>query len=199
MTAHGYYWVIGAISLVSLVIGLAIVAVRATHWFSKWQEGVNNNQDRFSENQGKFSEVMQQLGKDMQELRKEVRKDMKELRKDIKDIFKQLPPPKPLQPGSPLKLSDYGKELSETVKAKAWAERTAETLLENVKDKDAYQVQEYSFNYVKDEFKPTEEQLAEIRKAAYEHGATIDHIHEVMGLELRDQLLTHLNLMHEAP
>ena len=75
---------------------------------------------------------------------------MEEVRSDIKEILGRLPPV-PVAGGSPIQLTDLGRDISKTLQARAWAERTAAMLGERVKGKSPYEVQGICYDYVKKE------------------------------------------------
>ena len=113
---------------------------------------------------------------------------MEEVRKDIKEILGRLPPV-PVAGGGPIQLTDLGRDISETLQAREWAERAAAALGERVKGKPPYEVQDICYDYVKKEFHPTDEQEAKIRTCAYENALDRDKVPDVLAIELRDVLL----------
>ena len=110
----------------------------------------------------------------------------------ISDLFRRLPSPV-AEGKSPLQLNKLGQSVSDTLGAKQWAGEIAKGLKERVINKPPYDVQEFSFNYVRGEFKPTEEQESALRQCAYEHGIEKNIALDVLALELRDKLLELLN------
>ncbi len=108
-------------------------------------------------------------------------------------------PERPSESKSPVRLTEYGEGLSEAIGAKQWAEETASNLLTKMQGKEAYEIHELSFQYVREEFQPTVEQEALYKRSVYERGAPRVHVDEVLALELRDCLLTLLNLTDQAP
>lgn len=113
---------------------------------------------------------------------------MKEVRDDIKKILGRLHSAS-VSSGSPIQLTDLGKEISTKLGAHEWAEKAAVELGERVKGKQPYEVQEISFNYVKEEFSPTAELETKIGMCAYESGIDRDGVLDVLAIELRDILL----------
>ena len=111
-----------------------------------------------------------------------------EVRDDIKEILGRLPPV-PVAGGSPIQLTDLGRKISEKLQAREWAEKTAAMLGGRVKGKPPYEVQDICYDYVKNEFNPTEEQDAKIRMCAYENALDRDKVLDVLAVELRDVLL----------
>ena len=118
---------------------------------------------------------------------KNFRQFMEEIRNDIKQIFMRLPT-KPLSETSPLSLTDKGRKMLAEIDGKDWARELAAKHVNEVRDMDEYQVQEFCFNFVKD-LELTEEQGAKIRKCAYENASTKEETLDVLAVEVRDLLL----------
>lgn len=113
-----------------------------------------------------------------------------EIRDDIKKIFERLPPPT-ISQTSPLKLTDLGRDISGEVNASQWADTNSKRLMERLRGKKPFEIQEFCFKYVKGaEFKPTPETENAIRESAYNHGTTVDQVKDVFAIELRDALLS---------
>ncbi|WP_420462922.1 hypothetical protein [Candidatus Palauibacter sp.] len=112
---------------------------------------------------------------------------MQEVRLDIKTILGRLAP-NPLSRESPLRLNDLGKTISTEIEGAAWADRIAGTMEEWVESKDAYEIQEYCFEYAA-EFKYSDEERRTIRKSAYKNGLRVEQVHRVLAIELRNKLL----------
>lgn len=109
---------------------------------------------------------------------------MTEVRGDIKKILGLLPQ-SPVASSSPLQLTDLGKEISEEISAKKWAENESTTLLDDAKGKDQFGIQSMAFGYAK-EFEPSEELLARMRTCAFQHGLELEGVRRVLGVVLRD-------------
>ena len=112
---------------------------------------------------------------------------MEEVRKDIKNILKRLPVTTGAD--SPLSLTDIGERVSKQLKAIAWADRVSKKLEERCAGKEAYQIHEFCFEYVYNEFAPDDEQEREIKMCAYENGIDRRAVLDVLAVELRDKLL----------
>ena len=113
-----------------------------------------------------------------------------EIRKDIKELLGQLAGT--VARGSPLRLTDLGMTGSDGVEARRWAERIAKGLYPRVQGKQPYQVQEFCFDYVNEEYKPDPELDAKIGACAYDQGISRERVLEVLVVELRDKLLEDL-------
>ena len=72
---------------------------------------------------------------------------MQEIRKKIDQIFDRLPLTVSVGQ-SPIRLTDLGKVISKELDAPTWAGRLAIIVEDRVKGKEAYDIQEYCFEYV---------------------------------------------------
>ncbi len=102
----------------------------------------------------------------------------------------------PLSRQSPLRLNDLGKAISQEVGGVEWARRVVNSLTDWIEGKDAYQIQEYCFEFVEG-FAYTDQELSRIRDSAYRNGLPTEQIRRVLAVELRDKLLEMAGL--EAP
>lgn len=122
---------------------------------------------------------------------------MDEIRKSIGQILQRLPPV-PVASGSALPLTDFGRSISDDLSAKKWVKQIAPALVSKVSDLTEYEVYEFCVKFVKNEFKPNEEQEARLRKVAYDRGIDREKVLEVLTVELRDELLERLNLTQKT-
>ena len=154
-----------------IILGIGgVLAVLITFFKAgKWVGHVNSDR-------AKFKEFMN-----------EIRDDIKAIREDIKNIFTHLPP-NMTSSTSPIKLTELGEKVSKSTNAKEWAIKVAKELFEETEGKDAFEIQEISFDHAQD-FDPEETLLKNMRSIAYDSGVKLDKIREVFGVELRDQLL----------
>ena len=127
----------------------------------------------------------------MDEFRRDVRDTLKTIEENIKDIFHLLQPE--AIGGSPLRLTDFGRSISEDVGGSAWASETASRLLGQLRDKEAFEVHEYASEYVQDDSHFTEEFLRKMRECAYNRAAKPEQVRNVLSIELRDALLKNLS------
>ena len=123
---------------------------------------------------------------------------MNEIRADVKKILGRLPA-QTTASASPIRLTDLGETVSVELSAKDWAEPRVERVLANHRSKSAYEIQEYCFQYVKQNNVLDDEMREKVLASAFEHGLTRDQVVRVLGIELRDQVLTRLERMHELP
>ena len=106
----------------------------------------------------------------------------------IDKLFERLPS-LPVATGSPLRLTEMGKAISEKLDLSTWAGQEAERFREYLAGKSAYDIQEFCFNYVRNDFKPSAEQEAAIKECAFENGIEVSGVKDVLAVELRDVLL----------
>ncbi len=131
------------------------------------------------------------------EFMKEVKDDIRTINNNINKILFRSAFQVFIEGKSPLGLTEQGKEVSKELNAVTWAKKAAETTKDEVKNKEAYNIQEFSFEYAsKDEHYDTEE-LQLILDYAYSNGILKENVQSVFGIELRDELLDIMGL--EAP
>lgn len=101
---------------------------------------------------------------------------------------------------SPVQLSDIGKKVAEDIYIDEWIGEYAAEFSGDLEDKNAYEIQEFCFQYAQTDFRlsvkdaPPREGLQEaLEMAAYKHGLQLSHVLEVIGLVLRDKILERLN------
>ena len=111
-----------------------------------------------------------------------------EIRADIKGIFDRLPP-SPVAGASPLRLTEMGREISDALEAGALADSLVPALRERAEGKDAYTIQELCREYVREEFKPSEELEHQIRMSAFHNGIKREQVLDVIAIELRDRVM----------
>jgi hypothetical protein len=113
---------------------------------------------------------------------------IKEIREDIKKILGRLPPV-PVTGASPRTLTDLGRSISIRINAPALAQKLAPELMETLKNKQPYEIQEACFDYVGENVL-TAEHLADFKACAYENGIEIKGVLDVLAVELRDEILS---------
>lgn len=201
------WWVLPSVTLA--VIAVAVLIFKAGRWVDAVDSDRAQFRDFMQEIRDEFHAFRKEMRDEFRTFRKEMREEfhgyLVEIRKDIREnrettrkigedveVIKATLarlPSAAVSDSSPLHLTDIGESISDTLQAREWAERTAAGLGERVKGKRPYEVQDISFEYVKNEFKPTDEQEVEIRTCAYEKGVKRDIVLDVLAVELRDALL----------
>ena len=134
---------------------------------------------------GKHNEWM----KGIDDFKKQTTNALEEIRNDIKRLLESQPR-SVLAATSPLRLTDLGREVSECVRAAAWAAEKAVQLADKVKGKSAYEIQEFCINYMRAEYQPPDVQDQLFKKCAYDHGIKLKQVLDVCAVELRDRLLS---------
>jgi len=110
-----------------------------------------------------------------------------EIREDIKKLFARLPAP-PVARGSPLPLTDFGKEIAQWLEAEAWAGELARSLVSEVHGKQPFEVDAFCQRYVRGRLPDDWKQ--NVAKCAYEFGISEDGVRSVLRVVLRDALLS---------
>ena len=119
---------------------------------------------------------------------------MNEVREKLDKIFERLPPPPVVASASPVRLTEFGQEISRNLNATGWASEKAAQLQARVTDMEPFQIHAFSKEYVGDQSATDPVLQALIAKGAYEHGVEMDSIREVFTVELRDALFRALGL-----
>ena len=159
--------IIAGLSLVSVVIGAAI-------GFGQWKGKVDSERESTKQNL---------LG-----LHRTLEGFMSEIRSDIKLIFKSLAP-SVIASGSPLRLTELGRKVSDSINGVTLADELAGNLIEDVAGKLPYEIQEMAIAYVREKWTPSNDVNRGIMSAAYENGLKREQVLDVIAIELRDRLL----------
>ena len=118
---------------------------------------------------------------------KEIRDDIEKIRTNIAQIFERLPAKQPTAPGSPLKLTAFGREIAEKLQAEAWAETLSPTLRDRVANMQPFEIDAYAEDYSKRHL--SDDMKTRVAACAYEFGTTQDGVKSVLRVVLRDALL----------
>lgn len=111
------------------------------------------------------------------------------LREDIRRILSWQDAPT-IRSKSPLELSDIGEKVSKALDLPEMAERLAPDLMPKVESKHAYDIQEFCFEYLRDEYRPSAEDEERIKQCAYDNGLDRDDILDALAIVLRDRMLS---------
>ena len=120
--------------------------------------------------------------------RKAFREFMAEVRADIKAILNRLPSDT-IGGQSPLALTAKGKRVSLQLNVKAWANQLAPSLVDSIKDKKPYDIQEFCFDYVRGNLGLTDKMESQIKDCAYQEGTDREGVLDVLAIQLRDVLI----------
>lgn len=113
---------------------------------------------------------------------------IKEVRKDIKEILSSLSSTV-TDRSSPLKLTDLGRSISNSLKASEWAKQAAPSIIDDVTGKHPYEIQNFCLDYVTKGLELTPSMDQQVKSCAYENGITKRQVLEVFAIELRDELI----------
>ena len=195
--------------LAILILAVISLGIWMAKWFAKYEQWARG-MDEFREDTKKalaelradtnkaiaelradtnkaIAELRADTNKAIAELRVDTNKALAEIRADIKKLIAATP--HVLAGTSPLRLTDLGEEVSQCVSAAALAEQMAPGLIDEMKGKHAYEVQEFCIDYMRDEYQPTTEQDQSFKECAYEQGIKLKQVLDVCAIELRDKLL----------
>ena len=128
-----------------------------------------------------FKSFMKQVGETL----KKIQRELDTVRQIMAAYFG-----KPLfVPKSPIQLTEYGETVSKEIDAAKWVERIAPTLEDRVRSMDAYEIQDFCFEYAKgtDHYHGGERTV--IRDVAYRYGLEVNAVHRVLAIKLRNRLL----------
>ena len=117
-----------------------------------------------------------------------VRDDIRELRQDIKRLLSWQGSPT-VGGKSPLSLTEIGKKVSNELNMPDMAARLAPYLKSRVEGMLPYDIQEFCFDYIRDEYQLPTEYEAQIKQCAYDNGLDCDDILDALAIVLRDKLL----------
>lgn len=84
--------------------------------------------------------------KQFREFMAEVRKDLREIREEMVDILRRLPP-RFVVPGSPLSLTDLGRDVADEMSASTSAIQPAELFKQEVEGREDYEIQDSCIDY----------------------------------------------------
>lgn len=125
--------------------------------------------------------------------RKSFKEFMKEVRDDIKELLERIPK-RTFASQSPVSLTDYGKEVAESMGAPDWAERLAPELMREFTGAKAYEVDEFATKYVAEGSENlTEEWETRIAECAYQFGLKREEVRTVLRIVLRQAILDYGN------
>ncbi len=116
---------------------------------------------------------------------------MKEVRGDIKKILQRLPPAS-ISTDSPLRLTDFGKQLAEEADANKIVDRLYESreIEKEVQGKSKYEIQEFCFEYMANKVELLDNEAKIIQRCAFNNGISHKDISRVLGIVLRDKIFS---------
>ena len=118
---------------------------------------------------------------------RELKDGQKELRGDVKTILGRLPS-KVIESGSPIRLTDLGVEVAKDLMAESWASDAATRLEAEVAGKREFEIEQFSLEYARTRL--SDEWRDKISACAYSFGLDPSEVEGVLGVVLRDALLS---------
>lgn len=167
--------IVGIVSTAVIAITLLIKIFKSLIGIGEWKGGVNVKI------------------KDFEKYIEKVDNFMDEMRKKFDDILERTRATT-VQNASPKKLTELGQSVSEIIDASNWAEERANELTDEVAGMSAYDIQSHAFQYAK-KYRYEEDMDARIKQCAFEKGIDRDDVIDVLGIKLRDRLLS----LHRLP
>lgn len=172
MTDFNPLWITAAVAVLGAAAGVFGLAWKIARWTNKVDEAKD----------GWKSAV------------RDFKKELRRVRKRVDALFEAFGR-QTIGAESPVRLTEFGQELSKKLKATAWAVRTADSVRGEVEGKEAWEIQDFCFTYSKE--KLSDERERDVKRVAYEAGIEDVKVRNVLAVELRDQLLNLLGL--DAP
>ncbi|MCY4673252.1 MAG: hypothetical protein OXD43_05725 [Bacteroidetes bacterium] len=168
------------------VLSLVVIAVGTFIALRSLRGNTHKNIKEDGEWKGKVDTLLESIVKDLERIGEE----LTELRKIVFSRFGNSV----ISSDSPLRLTAFGETISREITAQAWVERVADSLYEDIKGMDAYEIQVFCFEYVESTDEYSNEEQKAIRHAAYKRGIKTKDIRQVLAIELRDKLLKNAGL-----
>ena len=168
-------WAIAGGIAALIAIGVAIFKV------GRWAGVVDTSFESFK---GTITKIQE----DMKDAVREIKEAVTKIQADINGLQLELTS-KTLNPGSPLEPNELGKKVSKTIGVPSIVKGLAAGLSEKAEGKHPYDIQELCFNFVRDDYDPSDEVEKNIKECAYENGISRADVMDVLAVELRDEIL----------
>ncbi len=92
--------------------------------------------------------------------------------------------------GSPLTLTELGKEVAEDINAKEISDAVFNRVVKETEDYSAYDIQNKCFDFVRKHWEVPSNIDHQIKESAFKRGITKQDVLDVIAIVLRDQILT---------
>ena len=168
-TDGGPFWLV-AVGILVTVAGVGITVIILVFKSGKWV--------------GQVDKTLTNLDNAIERLEASFR----ELAADLKTLLRWQGSPT-MGGKSPLNLTEIGKTVSETLDMPNMAERLVPSLKSRVEGMSPYDIQEFCFDYIRDEYQPDAEDEKRIKDCAYDNGLDRDDVTDVLAIMLRDKLI----------
>ncbi len=153
---------------VAIQAGILVLGVGAAVWkLARWPGSVNSDRDHFKA------------------FMKAIREDIRSIRESVQTIL--LRSTATVTSGSPLRLTDLGQRVSETMNAAQWADQLAPSLRKETAGMESYQIDQFADRYVGTRL--SEEWQTKVKRTAYEFGLDAASVRSALRVVLRDALL----------
>lgn len=190
-----YEWLLANIFLI--VVGFTVIGTIFA--IGNWVGVVNSDRKSFKEFMTAVNERINKVNEKINKVSErinDVSEKINNVNKKVDEIINRLPPNQIVHRDSPIKLTSFGAEISNSLSAKVWAESQVPNLFEDIKEMQPFEISEKCEKYVEAKFEQDENLQISIRKGAYEHGASIEEIQTVYQVELRDALFQSVGQSH---
>ena len=159
-------------AIIAALIGLTVALFGAIAAGYRWSGRVDGD--------------LKTLNKFVTEMREQF---MPEIRGKFEELLKTLPR-SAFAPGSPLRLTDLGRQVAECLESREWASRVGGELKLQAERLEPYQIDDLARQYIEKNVNADEGEWAErIKKCAFESGVKREELPVVLRIVLRDELL----------
>ncbi len=152
----------------ALIIQLIVACFFAISIIINWRSFQKNRDDK-KEEKAKWAARIETEVSHLQRDVKDIKSGLDKLQEYIYSLFGAPA----AYSKSPLKLTEFGKELSHYINAKDWAKGKAVELSTKTKGKEPFEIHEISEKYVKHMFQSDNETARDVKRTSYEKGTTI--------------------------
>ena len=147
--------------------------------FATWRANVNTDRSTFKEFMEEVKEDLMNIKNSIAALRANMAVLASKKRVDMHQ--------------SPTRLNDFGKSISQEIQGKEWAKEIAKLYVGQLKGKRPYDIQKFAFTQAY-KFEFSKEMVDKMKRSSWENGVPIEIINRVLAYELRDALLTLLDM-----
>ena len=114
---------------------------------------------------------------------------VQKLEKQIGNIYDYLLSTKTTERGSPIRLTEFGREIAEDLNIYEWAEKNAYPLWDTVEDMEDYEIHDFCFDFIDELSSDNTTWENFVRRIAYDRGIKKQDIYDVYAVVLRDEIL----------
>ena len=176
------------------VFSLFALAFWLVHWITKKITTIDDSHSNIKKTNDETTQKIDKYCDKQDRNMDEIRKDIAFLKAMI-DVFKASPSQQVAQSHSPISLTDYGLQIAaelnaDEIIARNW-ERIMDDLELNVKDKNAYDIQQYCIETTTVDLSRfiDQDSINAVKLKAYNEGRPIAFYAPVFGIKIRDRYL----------